>query len=87
VLAGAAVCCTELGVIAVDAGDAEHAVRLLGHAESLRTSASLAVPKFQCDGLERALARAAELLDPAEFQAAFDAGRTGRLGQSVPFKT
>jgi predicted ATPase/DNA-binding SARP family transcriptional activator len=86
-LAGAALCCTELGIIAVEAGDAEHAARLLGHADSLRTSASLAVPKFQCDGLERALARAAELLAPAEFEAAFDAGRNGLLGEAVPFKT
>jgi len=86
-LAGAAVCCTELGIISVEAGDAEHAVRLLGHADSLRTSASLAVPRFQCDGLQRALASAAELLAPAEFQAAFDAGRNGLLGETVPFKT
>ena len=86
VLAGAAVCCTELGIIAVETGDAEHAVRLLGHAERLRSAAALAVPKFQCEGLESALARAVELLDPPASQVAFDAGLDGQLGQTVAFK-
>ncbi|HZX54222.1 MAG TPA: hypothetical protein VFE86_06060, partial [Ilumatobacteraceae bacterium] len=86
VLAGAAVCCTELGIIAVETPDAEHAVRLLGHAERLRAAAGLVVPKFQCEGLERALARAADLLDPQAFQAAFDAGRDGQLGQTVAYE-
>jgi tetratricopeptide (TPR) repeat protein len=86
VLAGAAVCCTELGIVAVDTGDAAHGVTLLGHAERLRAAAALEVPKFQCEGLECALAQAAELLDPHAFQAAFDAGRDGQLGQTVAFK-
>jgi predicted ATPase/DNA-binding SARP family transcriptional activator len=85
-LAGAAVCCTELGILAVDAGNAEHAVRLLGHAERLRSDAGVAVPKFQCDGLDRALETASALLDPERFQAAFDFGQHGQLGQSVTFK-
>ena len=35
-LAAAAVCCTELGILAVEAGEAEHAVQLLGQADRLR---------------------------------------------------
>jgi predicted ATPase/DNA-binding SARP family transcriptional activator/tetratricopeptide (TPR) repeat protein len=85
-LAGAAVCCTELGILAVDAGNAEQAVRLLGHAERLRSDVGVAVPKFQCDGLDRAVETAAALLGPESFQAAFDVGRLGQLGQSVSFK-
>jgi hypothetical protein len=85
-LAGAAVCCTELGILAVDAGIAEHAVRLFGHAERLRSDAGVAVPRFQCDGLDRAFETASALLDPERFQAAFDFGQHGQLGQSVTFK-
>jgi len=86
VLAAAAVCCTELGIIAVETGAADHGVRLLGHAERLRAAAGLAVPKFQCEGLERALAQAEEMLDQQAFHAVFDAGRDGQLGQTVAYK-
>jgi predicted ATPase/DNA-binding SARP family transcriptional activator len=85
-LAGAAVCCTELGILAVEAGNGEHAVRLLGHAERLRSDVGAPVPKFQCDGLDRAVETASALLDPETFQAAFDIGQHGQLGQSVTFK-
>ena len=85
-LAGAAVCCTELGILAVGAGNAEHGVRLFGHAERLRIDAGVPVPKFQSDGLERAVERASALLEPDAFQAAFDLGQQGQLGDSVPFK-
>jgi ATP/maltotriose-dependent transcriptional regulator MalT len=85
-LAGAAACCTELGILAVDAGDVERAVRLLGHAERLRTEGSLAVPRFQVDALCAALETASAFLDPQEFQAAFEIGQHGSLGQSVAFR-
>ncbi|MEY2554377.1 MAG: hypothetical protein QOC57_2237, partial [Ilumatobacteraceae bacterium] len=94
-LAGAAVCCTELGILGLialnpgnagnagNADNAEHAVRLLGHAERLRSEAGVAVPKFQCDGLERALESASAELSPETVRAALDFGQQGRLGHSV----
>jgi tetratricopeptide (TPR) repeat protein len=85
-LAGAAVCCTELGILAVRAGETEQAVRLFGHAERLRTDAAVPVPKFQRDALQRALETASALLEPGAFHAAFDLGQQGQLGDSVPFK-
>jgi predicted ATPase/DNA-binding SARP family transcriptional activator len=85
-LAGAAVCCTELGIVAVEAGRAEQAVQLLGHADRLRSDAALRVPKFQADGLDRALGSASSLLDQQAFQAAFEYGQRGQLGQDVAFK-
>jgi predicted ATPase/DNA-binding SARP family transcriptional activator len=84
-LAGAAVCCTELGILAVETGNAEHAARLLGHAERLRGDAGVTVPKFQCDGLDRAREAASALLGPEAFAAAFAVGQHGQLGQSVTF--
>jgi hypothetical protein len=85
-LAGAAVCCTELGIVAVEAGDAEQAARLLGHADRLRSDAGVPVPKFQCIDLGRAREAASALLGPDAFEAAFDLGRNGQLGESVAFK-
>jgi predicted ATPase/DNA-binding SARP family transcriptional activator len=85
-LAGAAVCCTELGILAVERGDADQAARLLGHAERLRSDVGVPVPKFQCDGLDRARDAASALLGPEAFQAAFDLGLHGQLGQSVTFR-
>jgi predicted ATPase/DNA-binding SARP family transcriptional activator len=84
-LAGAAVCCTELGILAVETGDAERAARLLGHAERLRSDVAVPVPKFQCDGLDPALEKAAALLGRAAFQAAFDVGQHGQLGKGLTF--
>jgi tetratricopeptide (TPR) repeat protein len=85
-LAGAAVCCTELGILGIEAGDVEHAVQLLGQAERLRSDVGVPVPRFECDGLERAVEAASSLLGPARFQAAFDLGRAGQLGDSVMFR-
>ncbi len=85
-LAGAAVCCTELGILAVDAGEAASAVRLLGHANRLRGDAGVSVPEFQRDALDRALAAASAVLEPETFRSAFDEGQHGQLGQSVLFK-
>ena len=85
-LAGAAVCCTELGIIAIDGQSAEHAARLLGHAERLRRDAGAPVPRFESNDLDRALEAASKLLGPEAFQAAFDLGQQGQLGQSVTFK-
>jgi predicted ATPase/DNA-binding SARP family transcriptional activator len=85
-LAGAAVCCTELGILAVDAGEAEHAVRLLGQAERLRSDVGVPVPRFQREGLDRALETASTKLGSEAFDAAFDFGTHGRLGQSVTFE-
>ena len=86
-LAGAAVCCTELGILAVEGGHAEHAARLLGHAERLRSDAGVTVPRFQCNDLDQALEAASTLLGPEAFEAAIDLGRRGQLGQSVMFKS
>jgi tetratricopeptide (TPR) repeat protein len=85
-LAGAAVCCTELGILAVEAGDAEQAAQLLGHAERLRSDARAPVPRFQCDGVDRALQTASTRLGPEAFQVAFDLGQQGQLGHGVAFK-
>ncbi len=85
-LAGAAVCCTELGILAIEAGDVEHAVQLLGQAERLRSDAGVSVPGFECDGLERAVEVASSLLGPVAYQVAFDLGRAGQLGSSVMFR-
>ncbi len=85
-LAGAAVCCTELGILAVEAGHAEHAARLFGHADRLRADAGVTVPKFQCGAVGPAVEAASALLGPAAFQAAFEVGQRGHLGQSVAFK-
>lgn len=85
-LAGAAVCCTELGILAVDSRQTEHAVRLLGHAERLRSDARVPVPQFECDALDRALRAASAMLGPEAFEAAFDQGRHGQLGQGVTYK-
>jgi hypothetical protein len=44
------------------------------------------VPKFQSDALQTAVETASALLEPDVFQAAFDLGQHGQLGDSVPFK-
>jgi predicted ATPase/DNA-binding SARP family transcriptional activator len=85
-LGGAAVCCTELGILAVEGGDAEQAARLLGQADRLRSDVGVPVPRFQCNDLDRALETASALLGPEAFAAAYDLGRHGRLGQDVTFK-
>jgi hypothetical protein len=86
VLAGAAVCCAVLAILAADEGDGEQSARLLGHAEGLRNDGGAPVPRFQCDELDRAGNAASTLLGPDAFRAAFELGRHGRLGQSVTFK-
>ena len=85
-LGGAAACCTELGILAVESGDAEQAARLLGHADRLRTEVGVPVPKFQCNDLDRARQAASALLGAEAFEAAFDLGQHGQLGHSVAFK-
>jgi predicted ATPase len=85
-LSGAAVCCTELGIVAVDSGQTEHAVRLFGHAERLRSDVRVPVPQFESDALDRALRTASATLGPQAFETAFELGRHGQLGQSVPYK-
>ncbi|MEY2400781.1 MAG: hypothetical protein QOJ08_892, partial [Ilumatobacteraceae bacterium] len=85
-LGGAAVCCTELAILAVEAGDAERSARLLGHADRLRSDVGVPVPKFQCSDLDRAREAASALLGPEAFEAAFDLGKHGQLGQDVAFK-
>jgi predicted ATPase/DNA-binding SARP family transcriptional activator len=85
-LAGAAVCCAELAILAAEEGRAGHAARLLGHADRLRSDAGVPVPNFQCKGLDLALGTASALLGPEEFQAEFDFGHQGLLGQGVTFR-
>jgi predicted ATPase/DNA-binding SARP family transcriptional activator len=85
-LAGAAVCCTELGILAVEGGHAEQAARLLGHAERLRSDVGVPVPRFQGNDLDQAREAASALLGPEAFAAAFDLGKHGQLGQDVTFK-
>ncbi len=85
-LAGAAACCTELGILAAEAGDAERAARLLGHADRLRRDGGVPVPRFQCSDLDGAREAASALLGPGAFEAAFELGQHGQLGQSVAFK-
>jgi hypothetical protein len=85
-LANAAVCCTELAIIAVERGSAEHAARLLGHADRLRRDAGVAIPGFQSDDLDRAVADTSRLLGADTFRAEFGEGQQGQLGRSVAFK-
>ena len=85
-LGGAAVCCTELAILAVERGDAEQAARLLGHADRLRRDVGVPVPRFQCNDLDRARETASALLGPEAFEAAFDLGQHGQLGQNVAFR-
>ncbi|MGZ4672873.1 MAG: BTAD domain-containing putative transcriptional regulator [Ilumatobacteraceae bacterium] len=84
-LGGAAVCCTELGILAVEARQAEHAARLFGHAHRLRSDAAIPVPRFQCNDLDRAIEAASALLGRAVFQTEFDLGHHGQLDHSVMF--
>jgi predicted ATPase/DNA-binding SARP family transcriptional activator len=84
-LAGAAVCCTELGIVAAEGGQAEQAARLLGHAGRLRGDAGAPVPRFESDDLDRARAMAAALLGTEAFEAEFQRGQQGQLGQGVAF--
>jgi hypothetical protein len=86
VLVGAAVCCAVLGILAADGGNGESAARLLGQADHLRDEAGVPVPKFLGADLDRAHEKASSLLGPDAFQADFERGRDGRLGESVAFR-
>ena len=76
VLTATAACCTVLGCIAADAGRAEQAAQLLGHAAHLRTEAGVPEPPFLSDDIARATEAATVLLGPDGFAAAFGAVRT-----------
>ena len=81
VLAGAAVCCAVLGILAAEEGDGEQAARLLGHAERLRHDAGAPVPRFQRDDLDRARRGGrARCSARTPFRAAFELGQHGQLG-------
>jgi hypothetical protein len=86
VLAGAAVCCVVLGVLATERGQGEEAARLLGHADRLRNEAGAAVPRFQCDSLDLARETAFGHLGADAFRAAFALGQDGQLGHGVAFR-
>ena len=75
-----AVCCTVLAVAAADRGDPEPTARLLGHAHGLRTDHGVSTPAFQQADVERIHTTARSALGDA-FDAAFEAGRTGRIGR------
>ena len=66
-----AACCTVLGCIAADAGRAEQAAQLLGHAAHLRTEAGVPEPPFLSDDVARATDAATVLLGPDGFAAAY----------------
>ncbi|MEP7045871.1 MAG: BTAD domain-containing putative transcriptional regulator [Ilumatobacteraceae bacterium] len=85
-LGGAAVCCTELGILAAGGVEAEHAARLLGHAERLRANVGLAVPRFQRDAFDQACETASLVLGPDAFRAAFELGRLQVLGDTLMFR-
>lgn len=85
VLAGAAACCSVLGVLAAEAGDGERAARLLGHAERLRSDAGAPVPPFQHDDIDRARDSTVAALGHDAFLAALELGRRGELGAEVAF--
>lgn len=84
-LAGAAACCSLLGVLAAEAGHGERAARLLGHAEGLRSDADAPVPPFQRDDIARARDATVALLGHTAFLAAIELGRRGALGAEVAF--
>ena len=85
-LGGAAVCCTELGILAVADGDAEHAARLFGQAQRLRSDVGVDVPMFELVELDQAIDAACGMLGPDAFRAAFDFGQQGQLGENVTFR-
>ena len=76
-----AVCCSVVAIDAADRDDAALAARMLGHAHGLRVEHDVPVPAFQVDDLERARVSASTALGDAAFAAAFEAGRTGRIGR------
>ena len=86
VLTATAACCTVLGCIAADAGRAEQAAQLLGHAAHLRTEADVAEPPFLSDDAARATEMATVLLGPDGFAAAHQRGQDGRLGADLDFQ-
>jgi predicted ATPase/DNA-binding SARP family transcriptional activator len=83
VLAGEAVCCAVLAVIAGDEGDGIRAAQLLGQAARLQSDAGAETPAFQRDDIERARDAAITLLGDAGFTAAFEQGRRSDLGELV----
>lgn len=84
-LAGAAACCSLLGVLAAEAGHGERAARLLGHAERLRSDADAPVPPFQRGDIDRARDATVAMLGHTAFLAAIELGRRGQLGAEVAF--
>ena len=86
VLTATAACCTVLGCIAADAGRAEQAAQLLGHAAHLRTEADVPEPPFLSDDVARATEAATVLLGPDGFAAAHRCGQDGRLGADLDFQ-
>jgi predicted ATPase/DNA-binding SARP family transcriptional activator len=84
VLGSAAACCTVLAGVAIDDGDVERGALLLAHAERLRDDAGLDVPSFQRGDVDSAEARLRDALDDQRRALAREAGRSGRLGQTIP---
>ena len=82
-----AACCTILGCIAADAGRAEQAAQLLGHAAHLRAQSGVPQPPFLSDDVARAIDAATVVLGPDGFAAAARCGADGRLGADLDFQT
>ncbi len=87
VLTAAAACCEVLGCVAADAGRAEQAAELLGHAAHLRAEAGVpAPPPFLADDVARAMDASTALLGADELAAAFRRGQDAELGVDLDFK-
>jgi predicted ATPase/DNA-binding SARP family transcriptional activator len=78
-LAGAAACCSVLGVLAAESGHWERSAHLLGHAAQLRDRAAAPLPPFQRDDLDRAQQATRAALGEEGFDEAFEQGRGGEL--------
>jgi tetratricopeptide (TPR) repeat protein len=83
VLTAAAACCTVLAALAAEAGEAERAARLLGHAERLHGDAEAVAPPFLQRDAENARDAAEELLGHDGFVTALEAGRHADLATEM----
>jgi tetratricopeptide (TPR) repeat protein len=82
--AAAATCCEVLGIIAANAGEAEEAAKMLGHADRLRRDVEVPVPIFHRRDVMQAQDAASAALGHDAFIAAFDKGKTRVSASAAP---
>ena len=82
---GAALCCTVLGIIASEQGEATRCALFLGHADRIRRDANTSAPAFQLDDIGGAVAASIAVLGPDGFAVAFGEGHRFELDTLVDF--